>query len=98
MDQFPDICELARALIRCPSVTPVDAGALDVVQKVLEKMDFICHRLPFGDGPTGKVDNLYAKFGTGRPISVTRAIPMSCLPEKPIVGPLIHLRRRLMRG
>mgnify|MGYP001163824294 FL=1 len=67
MDQFPDICELARALIRCPSVTPVDAGALDVVQKVLETMGFICHRLPFGDGPTGKVENLYAKFGTGRP-------------------------------
>ena len=57
MDQFPDICELTRALIRCPSVTPADAGALDVLQKVLEEMGFICYRLPFGqDVACGRQD------------------------------------------
>ena len=59
-----DIVELARDLIRCPSVTPTDAGALDVLQKALERLGFICYRLPFGLGDEGKVDNLYARLGT----------------------------------
>ena len=47
-----DIVELTRTLIRCPSVTPTDAGALDVLQRVLEGLGFVCYRLPFGvDGP-----------------------------------------------
>ena len=62
-----DIVELTRALIKCPSVTPADAGALDVLQRVLEGLDFVCYRLPFGvDGPE-KVDNLYARLGTRSP-------------------------------
>ena len=38
---------LARALIRCESVTPADDGALDVLQGALETLGFTCHRLPF---------------------------------------------------
>lgn len=53
---------LAADLIRCPSVTPANAGALDVLQQALTTLGFTCHRLPFGD-----VDNLYARLGTKAP-------------------------------
>jgi succinyl-diaminopimelate desuccinylase len=53
---------LTQNLIRCPSVTPLDAGALDVVQQSLEQLGFTCHRLKFED-----VDNLYARLGTAQP-------------------------------
>lgn len=54
--------DLARALIRRPSVTPLDAGALDVLEAALSPMGFRCTRLPFED-----VDNLYAEIGEGGP-------------------------------
>ena len=58
---------LARALIRCESVTPADGGALDVLQGALEALGFTCHRLPFEEPGTAPVDNLYARRGAGRP-------------------------------
>ncbi len=58
---------LARALIRCPSVTPEDAGALDVLEAALSGLGFTCHRLPFGEPGTARVDNLYARRGEGAP-------------------------------
>ena len=58
---------LARALIRCESVTPADGGALDVLQKALQTLGFTCHRLPFEEPGTARVDNLYARRGEGRP-------------------------------
>ena len=58
---------LARALIRCESVTPTDGGALDVLQGALEALGFTCHRLPFEEPGTAPVDNLYARRGEGRP-------------------------------
>jgi succinyl-diaminopimelate desuccinylase len=57
-----DPVALAQELIRRPSVTPADAGALDVLQAALESLGFACRRLPFGD-----VDNLYARLGDGAP-------------------------------
>ena len=57
---------LARDLIRRPSVTPKDEGALDVLQAALESLGFACRRLPFGDGAQ-RVDNLYARLGNGSP-------------------------------
>src|SRR5205814_10358333 len=67
-----DPVELAAELIRRPSVTPKDEGALDVVTARLERLGFTCHRLVFDDpGPNGEVTepiaNLYARYGTGRP-------------------------------
>ncbi|HLF58372.1 MAG TPA: succinyl-diaminopimelate desuccinylase [Alphaproteobacteria bacterium] len=59
--------DLARALIRCPSVTPHDAGALDVLEKALESIGFECHRLIFSDANTPEVANLYARRGSGAP-------------------------------
>ena len=57
-----DALALAQALIRRPSVTPKDAGALDVLETVLKSIGFATHRLPFGD-----VDNLYARLGDSAP-------------------------------
>jgi len=62
-----DPLELARALIRCPSVTPADGGALGTLQAALERRGFACHRMTFSDENTPDVDNLYARIGTGRP-------------------------------
>lgn len=59
--------ELAQALIRCPSVTPADAGAIGVMAGTLEGLGFTCHRLTFGEAPDGPVDNLYASIGSGGP-------------------------------
>ena len=63
-----DPLELAQALIRCPSVTPADEGALGVLQEALEGMGFACTRLPFSEPGTPDVDNLYARLGTGEPV------------------------------
>ena len=53
---------LAQALIRRPSITPADAGALGVLEAALEQLGFACRRYPFGE-----VDNLYARRGTASP-------------------------------
>ncbi len=57
-----DPVELSRALIRRPSVTPADEGALDVLEGVLAGLGFHCTRLKFED-----VDNLFARYGDGTP-------------------------------
>ena len=58
---------LAQALLRRPSVTPADAGALDVLEGVLAGAGFACHRVPFSAEGTATVDNLYARLGTAAP-------------------------------
>ena len=62
-----DALELARALIRCPSVTPVDAGALAVLEGALKPLGFACRRMPYAESGTPDVDNLYARFGSAAP-------------------------------
>lgn len=57
-----DPLELARALIRRPSVTPADAGAMDVLQQALEGLGFTCRRMKFGE-----IENLYARRGVAQP-------------------------------
>jgi succinyl-diaminopimelate desuccinylase len=57
-----DAIDLTRELIRKPSVTPADAGAMDVVERTLEGLGFACRRMRFGD-----IENLYARFGTAAP-------------------------------
>ena len=54
--------DLARLLVSRPSVTPEDAGAMDVVQAALEPLGFRCRRLRFGE-----VENLYARWGSKGP-------------------------------
>ena len=62
-----DPLDLAQRLIRCPSVTPVEGGALDLLQQELEALGFVCHRLVFSEAGTPDVDNLYARLGTAQP-------------------------------
>ncbi len=58
---------LTRDLIRCPSVTPEDAGALDIVERTLKSVGFTTRRLVFAEPGTPDVDNLFARLGSGSP-------------------------------
>ncbi len=75
-----DTLELARQLIARRSVTPEDAGCLDVIAARLEPLGFHCERMD-GDG----VQNLWARRGTAAPALVfaghTDVVP---------TGPLEH--------
>jgi succinyl-diaminopimelate desuccinylase len=62
-----DAVELARDLIRRPSITPKDEGALDVLVRALEGLGFTCERMAFADQNKPQVENLYARLGTGAP-------------------------------
>ncbi|MBM7486142.1 succinyl-diaminopimelate desuccinylase [Bradyrhizobium sp. USDA 3686] len=62
-----DALSIARDLIRCPSVTPADAGALGVLEQALNAAGFTCHRVTFSEPGTADVDNLYARIGTDGP-------------------------------
>ncbi|HVY58396.1 MAG TPA: succinyl-diaminopimelate desuccinylase [Xanthobacteraceae bacterium] len=62
-----DPVEIARALIRCPSVTPVEAGALAFVERTLKAAGFSAERVTFTEPGTDPVENLYARIGAGRP-------------------------------
>jgi succinyl-diaminopimelate desuccinylase len=62
-----DPVKLLQDLIRCPSVTPKEGGALDYMEKLLTAHGFTCHRLKFSDKDTPDVDNLYARRGTAMP-------------------------------
>ncbi len=57
--------ELTRALIARPSVTPEDAGCLELIAARLAPLGFTCERI---DG--GGVSNLWARRGTARPLLV----------------------------
>ena len=63
----PAALEVARALIRCPSVTPAEGGALTVLAGLLEPAGFAVHRPRFSEPGTPDVENLYARIGTEAP-------------------------------
>jgi succinyl-diaminopimelate desuccinylase len=62
-----DPVALAQALIRCPSVTPAEGGALTLLEGLLAPAGFICHRLTMSEPGTADVENLYARFGADGP-------------------------------
>ena len=61
-DSLLDPLALAQDLIRCASVTPAEAGAMDVLTAALERLGFTVTRLRFGE-----VENIFARIGTGAP-------------------------------
>lgn len=65
MDTSP--LSLAQGLIRCPSVTPEEGGALSFIAQVLGDAGFEVHRPVFSEPGTPDVENLYARWGTGHP-------------------------------
>ncbi|MDI1286191.1 MAG: succinyl-diaminopimelate desuccinylase [Reyranella sp.] len=60
-----DVIELTRALVRCESVTPREAGALDLLECTLTPLGFRCERMDFTQAGTDDVANLYARVGKG---------------------------------
>jgi succinyl-diaminopimelate desuccinylase len=58
---------IARDLIRCPSVTPAEAGALGVLEGMLRPAGFAMHRVTFREPGADDVENLYARIGDGTP-------------------------------
>ena len=66
-EDMTDAVSIARDLVRCPSVTPADAGALAVLENLLRGAGFEVHRVTFGEPGTADIDNLYARIGNSAP-------------------------------
>jgi succinyl-diaminopimelate desuccinylase len=62
-----DALSIARDLVRCPSITPADAGALGVLENLLKAAGFEAHRITFSEPGTADIDNLYARIGNAAP-------------------------------
>jgi succinyl-diaminopimelate desuccinylase len=62
-----DPIAIARNLLRCPSVTPKEGGALTYLERVLKGAGFEVHRTIFTEPKTEPVENLFARIGTGSP-------------------------------
>ncbi|MFL5088560.1 MAG: succinyl-diaminopimelate desuccinylase [Xanthobacteraceae bacterium] len=62
-----DPVAIARDLIRCPSVTPAEGGALAYLERLLKAAGFTVHRPVFHQPGTADVENLYARIGTASP-------------------------------
>ncbi|WP_407150005.1 succinyl-diaminopimelate desuccinylase [Bradyrhizobium sp. ORS 86] len=62
-----DAISITRDLVRCPSVTPADAGALGVLENLLKAAGFEVHRVTFSEPGTADIDNLYARIGRAAP-------------------------------
>ena len=62
-----DPVAIARDLLRCPSVTPAEGGALAFLEKTLKAAGFAVHRMTFREAGTADVENLYARIGTAAP-------------------------------
>jgi succinyl-diaminopimelate desuccinylase len=62
-----DPVEIARALIRCRSVTPKDGGALTYLAGLLSQAGFATEIVRFSEAGTADVDNLFARIGTHGP-------------------------------
>ena len=59
--------QLAKELIKFPSVTPVDAGIMKFLEKKLKTLGFKTNILEFKEKNSKPVKNLYAKLGNKSP-------------------------------
>ena len=66
MNNFDEL-QLSKDLIRFPSITPVDAGAIKYLSKKLKQLGFNCKILEFKDKKSPSVKNLYARLGNQQP-------------------------------
>jgi succinyl-diaminopimelate desuccinylase len=67
MTDVLDPVALTQALVRCPSVTPNEGGALALLETVLTEAGFTVERPVFSEAGTPDVENLYARIGSGQP-------------------------------
>ena len=65
--QIIDEVKLSKELIRFPSVTPLDAGAIIFLSKKLKSLGFQCKILEFKDKKSKPIKNLYARLGNKTP-------------------------------
>jgi succinyl-diaminopimelate desuccinylase len=66
MKNFNEL-QLSKDLISFPSITPVDAGAINYISQKLKKLGFKCKILEFADKKNPKIKNLYARLGNKQP-------------------------------
>jgi succinyl-diaminopimelate desuccinylase len=67
-DKLPtDPAENLATLIRCPSVTPAEGGALSALEAMLKPLGFGTDRPVFTDDGTPDVENLYARLSGNGP-------------------------------
>ena len=66
MKNFDEL-QLSKDLIRFPSVTPIDAGAINYLSKKLKQLGFNCKILEFKDKKNPTIKNLYARLGNKQP-------------------------------
>jgi succinyl-diaminopimelate desuccinylase len=59
----PSALDIARALVRCPSVTPAEGGAIAFLDGLLKAAGFETHRPVFSAPGTPDIENLYARIG-----------------------------------
>lgn len=62
-----DPVAIARDLLRCPSITPAEGGALTFLERTLKGAGFTVQRMTFREPGTDDVQNLYARIGTAGP-------------------------------
>ena len=62
-----DPVAICRDLLRCPSVTPAEGGALSYLEKILKAAGFSVERVMFKEPGFDDIDNLYARIGTAAP-------------------------------
>jgi succinyl-diaminopimelate desuccinylase len=62
-----DPVELARELIRCPSVTPARGEVFDILESAIEPLGFTVHRFVLGEPPDGPTENMVAIRGETSP-------------------------------
>ena len=56
-----DPVKLTADLIKCPSVTPDEGGAIELLEGMLKKNGFSCSRIS-----RGGIENLFARWGSGK--------------------------------
>ncbi|KZL15651.1 succinyl-diaminopimelate desuccinylase [Pseudovibrio sp. Ad26] len=66
-DTLSPAVQICRDLIRCPSVTPAEGGALTTLEKLLADAGFDVSRVMFSDENTPDIENLFATIGSGKP-------------------------------
>ena len=66
MTSTDPIANLAT-LIRCPSVTPAEGGALSALEAMLKPLGFAVDRVMAKEAGTPDIENLYARLGTEGP-------------------------------
>ncbi|MEM6811388.1 MAG: succinyl-diaminopimelate desuccinylase [Pseudomonadota bacterium] len=62
-----DVVHLTQKLVQCPSITPEDAGAQDILKNELKKLGFEVFDLPFDGNGSYPVQNFFARLGNSAP-------------------------------